>query len=200
MPKDLCYLEGKLREDYLHDMKLCQEFASLNRKIIASEILDYLFGVNNYTLVNIKCFDLEQAKKVNVSTSIGFFETIHNYILFEDNIVRKGAISAKKGEKVLIPMNMRDGCIIAFGKGNDDWNQSAPHGAGRIMSRMKAKETFKLDEFKESMKDIYTTSVNEDTIDEAPFVYKSMKEIIDAIEDTVEIVKIITPVYNFKAN
>lgn len=200
LPKDLCYLEGKLREDYLHDMKLCQEFASLNRKIIASEILDYLFGVNNYTLVNIKCFDLEQAKKVNVSTSIGFFETIHNYISFEDNIVRKGAISAKKGEKVLIPMNMRDGCIIAFGKGNDDWNQSAPHGAGRIMSRMKAKETFKLDEFKESMKDIYTTSVNEDTIDEAPFVYKSMKEIIDAIEDTVEIVKIITPVYNFKAN
>ena len=127
------------------------------------------------------------------------FETIHNYISFEDNIVRKGAISAKKGEKVLIPINMRDGSIIAIGKGNEDWNNSAPHGAGRIMSRMKAKETFKLDDFKESMKGIYTTSVVEETIDEAPFVYKTMQEIIDNIQDTVEIQKIIKPIYNFKA-
>lgn len=104
------------------------------------------------------------------------------------------------GEKVLIPMNMRDGCIIGIGKGNDDWNQSAPHGAGRIMSRTQAKETFNLDEYKESMKDIYTTSVNEDTIDEAPFVYKPMQEIIDNIGDTVDIIKIIKPIYNFKAN
>ena len=128
------------------------------------------------------------------------FETIHNYISFEDNIVRKGAISAKKGEQVLIPINMRDGSIIAIGKGNDDWNQSAPHGAGRIMSRGKAKETFSLQEFEDSMKGIYTTSVNQSTIDEAPFVYKPMQEIIYNIEDTVEIEKIIKPIYNFKAS
>ena len=177
LPKDLCYLEGKLREDYLHDMKICQEFASKNRREIAFAIMSKM---------NLEC--------------INYFETIHNYISFEDNIVRKGAISAKKGEKVLIPMNMRDGCIIGIGKGNDDWNQSAPHGAGRIMSRIKAKETFNLDEYKESMKDIYTTSINENTIDEAPFVYKPMQEIIDNIGDTIDIIKIIRPIYNFKAN
>ena len=177
LPKDLCYLEGKLREDYLHDMKICQEFASRNRREIAFVIMSKM---------NLDC--------------INYFETIHNYISFEDNIVRKGAISAKKGEKVLIPMNMRDGCIIGIGKGNDDWNCSAPHGAGRIMSRIKAKETFNLDEYKESMKNIYTTSVNENTIDEAPFVYKSMQEIIDNIGDTVDIIKVIKPIYNFKAN
>lgn len=180
IPKDLAYLEGQYREDYLHDMKICQEFASSNRKIIAIEIMKQL----NYELF----FPGNN------------FETIHNYISFEDNIVRKGAISAKKGEKVLIPMNMRDGCIIGIGKGNDDWNQSAPHGAGRIMSRMKAKETFNLDEYKESMNGIYTTSVNEETIDEAPFVYKPMEEIIDCIGDTVDIIKIIKPIYNFKAS
>lgn len=177
LPKDLCYLEGKLREDYLHDMKICQEFAVENRKEIVFIIMS----------------------KMNLDY-IDCFETIHNYISFEDNIVRKGAISAKKGEKVLIPMNMRDGCIIGIGKGNDDWNCSAPHGAGRIMSRMQAKETFNLDEYKESMKNIYTTSVNENTIDEAPFVYKPMQEIIDNIGDTVDIIKIIKPIYNFKAN
>lgn len=177
LPKDLCYLEGELREDYLHDMKICQEFAVKNRKEIAFIIMS----------------------KMNLDY-IDCFETIHNYISFEDNIVRKGAISAKKGEKVLIPMNMRDGCIIGIGKGNDDWNCSAPHGAGRIMSRMQAKETFNLDEYKESMKNIYTTSVNENTIDEAPFVYKPMQEIIDNIGDTVDIIKIIKPIYNFKAN
>lgn len=177
LPKDLCYLEGKLREDYLHDMKICQEFASKNRREIAFVIMSKM---------NLDC--------------VNYFETIHNYISFEDNIVRKGAISAKKGEKVLIPMNMRDGCIIGIGKGNDDWNCSAPHGAGRIMSRMQAKETFNLDEYKESMKNIYTTSVNENTIDEAPFVYKPMQEIIDNIGDTVDIIKIIKPIYNFKAN
>lgn len=177
LPKDLCYLEGKLREDYLHDMKICQEFARRNRREIAFVIMSKM---------NLDC--------------INYFETIHNYISFEDNIVRKGAISAKKGEIVLIPMNMRDGCIIGVGKGNDDWNQSAPHGAGRIMSRMKAKETFNLNEYKESMKNIYTTSVNENTIDEAPFVYKPMQEIIDCIGDTIDIVKIIKPIYNFKTN
>lgn len=177
IPKELAYLEGQHREDYLHDMKICQEFAIKNRSYIAYII----------------CKELDILCK-------NYFETIHNYISFEDNIVRKGAISAKKGERVLIPMNMRDGCIIGIGKGNDDWNQSAPHGAGRIMSRMKAKETFKIEEFKESMNGIYTTSVNEETIDESPMVYKPMQEIIDCIGDTIEIVKIIKPIYNFKAS
>lgn len=178
LPNDLCYLEGKYREMYLHDMKICQEYASSNRLYISYEIL------RHYPQT------IEEGE---------IFETIHNYISFEDNIVRKGAISAKKDEKVLIPINMRDGSIIAIGKGNDDWNQSAPHGAGRIMSRNKAKETFKLDEFKKSMEGIYTTSVVEETIDEAPFVYKPMEEIINNIQDTVEIQKIIKPIYNFKA-
>lgn len=181
IPKDLAFLEDEYKADYLHDMKICQEFAILNRDTIAKEILFNYFVEELIPVCNK-------------------FETIHNYISFEDNIVRKGAISARKGEKVLIPMNMRDGCIIGIGKGNDDWNQSAPHGAGRIMSRMKAKENFKLEEFKESMKNVYTTSVNESTIDEAPFVYKPMQEIIDNIGDTIEIVKVIKPIYNFKAS
>ena len=142
----------------------------------------------DYTLLNL--YDIDYIKK---------FETIHNYISFEDNIIRKGAISAKKGERVLIPMNMRDGCIIGIGKGNDDWNQSAPHGAGRIMSRAKAKEILNVDDFKDSMKDIYTTSVSEETLDESPMVYKPMDEIIECIKDTIEIEKIIKPIYNFKA-
>lgn len=188
LPNELCYLEGKYREMYLHDMKICQEYASLNRKWIATTILNEYFDINN------SMNDIDVINEFN-----GVFETIHNYISFEDNIVRKGAISAKEGERVLIPINMRDGSIIAVGKGNNDWNQSAPHGAGRIMSRNKAKETFKLKEFKESMKNIYSTSVVEETIDEAPFVYKPMQEIIENIEDTVEIQKIIKPIYNFKA-
>ena len=179
LPNELCYLEGKYREQYLHDMKICQEYASENRTNIANQIIEKYF--------DIKFYEFDR------------FETIHNYISFEDNIVRKGAIRARKGERVIIPINMRDGSIIAVGKGNEDWNNSAPHGAGRLMSRKKAKEMFKLEEFKESMKDIYSTSVVEDTIDEAPFVYKPMKEIIDNIQDTVEIEKIIKPIYNFKA-
>lgn len=198
IPKGLAYLEGQYREDYLHDMKICQEFAVKNRYEIAINIL------NNYYKQNIimtECGITEiSVDNMEFEKVYSAFETIHNYISFEDNIVRKGAISAKKGEKVLIPMNMRDGCIIGIGKGNDDWNQSAPHGAGRIMSRIKAKETFNLDEYKESMNGIYTTSVNEETIDEAPFVYKPMKEIIDCIGDTVDIIKIIKPIYNFKAS
>ena len=179
IPKDLAYLEGQYREDYLHDMKICQEFAVANREAIAGEIIARM-GL-------MLCVE-------------EYFETIHNYISFEDNIVRKGAISARKGEKVLIPMNMRDGCIIAIGKGNEDWNQSAPHGAGRIMSRMKAKEKINMFDYKLSMAGIYTTSVNEDTIDEAPMVYKPMQEIINCIGATVEIKKIIKPIYNFKAS
>ena len=220
LPKELCYLEGQLRENYLHDMKLCQEYASLNRLTISRIILKEYFAVGN--VVPLTEYNFENGTKslqglvildkddgifptinggmFSHSGTMRLFETIHNYISFEDDIVRKGAISAKKGEMVLIPMNMRDGCIIGVGKGNDDWNQSAPHGAGRIMSRMKAKETFNLDEYKESMKDIYTTSINENTIDEAPFVYKPMQEIIDNIGDTVDIIKIIKPIYNFKAS
>ena len=138
LPNELCYLEGKYREMYLHDMKICQEFAILNRLTIAESIAKNMdFNIENY------------------------FESIHNYISFEDNIVRKGAISAGKGERVIIPINMRDGCIIGEGKGNNDWNNSAPHGAGRIMSRGKAKELIKLEDYKDTMKDIYTTSVNE---------------------------------------
>jgi tRNA-splicing ligase RtcB (3'-phosphate/5'-hydroxy nucleic acid ligase) len=181
IPKDLSYLEGQYKEDYLHDMKICQEFAVENRKNISEQILFNYF--KDYIICNEDCF-----------------ETIHNYISFEDNIVRKGAISSKKGERLLIPINMRDGCIIGTGKGNDDWNCSAPHGAGRLMSRMQAKKAFTLDEFKDSMKDIYTTSISEETLDEAPMVYKPMQEIIDNIKDTVEIEKIIKPIYNFKAS
>lgn len=187
LPKELCYLEGKYRDMYLRDMKICQEYASLNRLQIAKEILMNYFQLTY--VPEIDCPPIMNDK----------FETIHNYINFEDNIVRKGAIRANKGEKVIIPINMRDGSIIAIGKGNEGWNNSAPHGAGRIMSRMKAKKTFKLDEFKKSMEGIYTTSVVEETIDEAPFVYKPMQEIIDNIKDTVEIKKIIKPIYNFKA-
>ena len=177
LPKDLCYLEGKDREDYLHDMKLCQEFAVLNRSYIAYKICKEL---------NILCDN--------------YFHTIHNYINFEDNIVRKGSISARLGEKVIIPMNMRDGCIIGIGKGNEDWNYSAPHGAGRTMSRNIARQTLTMEDYKNSMNGIYTTSVNEETIDEAPMVYKPMEEIIEHIKDTVEVEKIIKPIYNFKAS
>lgn len=186
LPKELCYLEGKHREMYLHDMKICQEYASLNRLQIAKQII-----INYYKLTYIP----EMYPPIMQNS----FETIHNYISFEDNIVRKGAIRANKNEKVLIPINMRDGSIIAVGKENQDWNCSAPHGAGRIMSRTKAKERFKLEEFKQSMKDVYSTSVVEETIDESPMVYKSMQEIIENTKDTIEIQKTIRPIYNFKA-
>lgn len=180
LPKDLCYLEGQLREDYLHDMEICQQFALSNRNTIAQNIINALFNKNLFDFKN--------------------FHTIHNYISFEDNIVRKGAISARKGEKLLIPMNMRDGCIIGIGKGNDDWNQSAPHGAGRIMSRNQARETIDIVDYEKSMQGIYSTSITIETIDEAPMVYKPMEEIIECIKDTVEIEKIIKPIYNFKAS
>lgn len=176
IPKDLCYLTGKYREDYLHDMRICQEFAHSNREWIAKLILDEL---------GWRVFDN--------------FTTIHNYIDGSD-MVRKGAISAKKGEKVLIPINMRDGCIIGIGKGNEDWNCSAPHGAGRIMSRHKAREVVSVEEFKKSMDGIYTTSVGADTVDEAPMVYKPMDEIVENVKDTIDILEIIKPVYNFKAS
>ncbi len=178
IPKELCYLEGEYREKYLHDMKICQEYASLNRRHMASLILD------NYT--NLKAGDS--------------FETVHNYIDHKSNIVRKGAISAKKGEKLLIPINMKDGCILGIGKGNDDWNFSAPHGAGRLMSRTKAKEILNIEEYQSSMSGIYSTCVNKSTIDESPMAYKPIESIIDNIKDTVEIISVIKPIYNFKAS
>lgn len=181
IPKELCYLTGEHREMYLHDMKICQEFARVNRRAIQDIIFYYMGWTFSRSFMER-------------------FQTIHNYIDHDTNIVRKGAISAKAGEKVLIPINMRDGCIIGVGKGNDDWNCSAPHGAGRIMSRSKAKENVSLEEYQESMKGIYTTSVSQSTIDESPMVYKPMDEILEHIKDTVEIVKIIKPVYNFKAS
>jgi len=174
--KQLAYVQGKSYEDYLADMKLVQKFAVLNRKAIVDEI------------VRRMNFKIEEQ-----------FTTIHNYIDLDSMILRKGAISARKGERVLIPINMRDGSLICIGKGNKDWNYSAPHGAGRLMSRAKAKEVITLKEFKESMKGIYSTTVNKSTIDECPMAYKPMEEIIENIQDTVEIVDIIKPIYNFKA-
>lgn len=178
-PKDLCFLTGSYREKYLHDMGICQEYAALNRETMADIILNKLLG-----------------KKLS---EYNYFHTVHNYINFKDNIIRKGSISAYEGEKVLIPVNMRDGSILAFGKGNAAWNYSAPHGAGRLMSRTKAKENLTLEDYQKSMEGIYTTSVNYSTLDEAPMAYKPIEEILNNIQDTVEIYKVIKPIYNFKA-
>jgi len=174
--RQLAYLQGESYKNYLEDMKIIQKYAVYNRKAIVDEI------INRIEL------DIEDQ-----------FTTIHNYIDLDGMILRKGAISAKKGERVLIPINMRDGSLICIGKGNKDWNFSAPHGAGRIMSRRQAKETISLDEFKKTMEGIYTTTVNRATLDECALAYKPMDEIIGNIQDTVEIVDIIKPVYNFKA-
>lgn len=175
----MCYLDGEFRERYLHDMKIAQEYASLNRKTMADIIL--------YSMFEKELDDFPH------------FETVHNYISFKDNIIRKGAISAYEGERVLIPINMRDGSIIGVGKGNSDWNYSAPHGAGRVLSRTQAKQELDLAGFKESMKGIYSTSVHQGTLDEAPSAYKPMEEIIEAMRDTVEVVDIIKPIFNHKA-
>ena len=174
--KAMAYCEGELMQDYLHDMAIAQEYASLNRKAIADII---------------QC-----GMRWKVEDE---FETIHNYIDMETMILRKGAVRAEKGEILVIPANMRDGSMICVGKGNEDWNYSSPHGCGRLMSRKKAKETFGMDEFRNAMKNVFTTCVSKDTLDESPMSYKPMQEIIDNIGDTVDIVNIIKPVYNFKA-
>jgi len=181
LPNGLCYLTGQDMEDYLYDMTVCTEFADRNRFTIMKNIVEEL-GI--------------MPSRQILSNS---FTTRHNYIS-EDRYIRKGAISAKSGERVLIPLNMRDGCIIGIGKGNPDWNYSAPHGAGRIMSRGKAKHQISVEDFSEAMKGIYSTTVSEATIDESPFAYKPSEEIISLVEDTVEIEKIIKPVYNYKAS
>lgn len=174
-PADFCYFEGAECEDYLYDMRICQQFAIKNRKKIADDILKHL----------------------GIFKTVNSFETMHNFI-DDDGIIRKGAIPAHKGQLVLIPMNMRDGCIIAIGKGNEDWNFSAPHGAGRLFSRTEAKELFSEQEYKDTMKGIYTTSANMSTIDESPMAYKPMEEIVRLISPSVEIQKIIKPIYNLK--
>jgi len=175
--KDLCYLTGADKDNYLHDMKICQEYAVENRKTIASIILDHF-----------------------KSTLKNDFTTVHNYVNFKDGIMRKGAVSAQAGERLIIPMNMRYGSLICVGKGNSDWNFSAPHGAGRIMSRGEAKRTLSLDDYTTTMAGIYTTCVNQGTLDEAPMAYKPAEEIIANIGDAVEIVDIVKPIYNFKAS
>lgn len=174
---DLAYVEREDLEEYLHDMKLCQEYAMLNRDTMCKIILSEL----------------------GVKHTVKTWTTIHNYIDIPSRTIRKGAISAKNNETVLIPMNMRDGSLICVGKGNHDWLNSAPHGAGRIMSRKQAIDTLKFEDFKKSMTGIYTTSVCSQTIDEAPMVYKNMQQIMQDIASTVEILKVIKPIYNFKA-
>ena len=177
MPEDLCYLYGQFFDDYLHDVEICQRFARRNREKIA-EVLLARTGM----------------------TGGEAFHTIHNYIDTDEMILRKGAIAAHAGEKVLIPINMRDGSVLAIGKGNPEWNYSAPHGAGRIMSRTKAKNELDMEAYRKSMEGIYTTSVNEKTLDEAPMAYKSLEDIIDVIKESVDIIEIMKPIYNFKAN
>lgn len=177
MPKDLSYLENQSYLDYLMDMTIVQKYADINRKMISEQI--------------IKKMDLEVRES---------FATIHNYIDIDMMILRKGAVSAKKGEKLLIPMNMRDGSLICIGKGNPEWNFSAPHGAGRLFSRSQAKRRFSVEVFKEEMSNVYSTTVSEMTLDESPMAYKPMEEIIKNIKETADVKKVIKPVYNFKAD
>ena len=176
VPAALCWLEGAFLQDYLHDVDLCQRFALRSRELMAQNIL----------------------KHTGMTGSDGF-HTIHNYIDTTEMILRKGAIAAHAGEKVLIPINMRDGSILATGRGNPDWNYSAPHGAGRLMSRTEAFKTLSMEDYKASMQGIYTTSVQPDTLDEAPMAYKSLDEILDMVQDSVDVIDILKPVYNFKA-
>lgn len=177
IPKSLAYVSGNLFDCYIHDMKIVQKYAELNRQAMTDEIL--------------------KGMKLHEEES---FTTVHNYIDTDSMILRKGAVSAQKGERLLIPINMRDGSLICIGKGNDDWNRSAPHGAGRLMSRSAAREAFTVSEFKNQMNGIYTSSVNKGTLDECPMAYKKIDDIIDNIADTADIEKIIKPIYNFKAN
>ena len=176
IPKELAYVEGDVFDKYIHDMQIAQEFARINRKVMMDILLD-----------NMGLHIEEQ------------FTTIHNYIDTDNMILRKGSVSAKLGEKLIIPINMRDGSLICVGKGNKDWNFSAPHGAGRLMSRREAKERFTVDEFEKEMMGVYTTSVGANTLDECPMAYKEMNIILDNIEPTANVETIIRPVYNFKA-
>lgn len=176
VPPDLCFLYGRYMTDYLHDVEICQQFARRNREKMA-EILLQRVGL--------------EARSA--------FHTIHNYIHTDEMILRKGAIAAHAGEQVLIPINMRDGSILARGRGNAEWNFSAPHGAGRLMSRSQARANLDMDTYRRTMAGVYTTSVNEHTLDEAPMAYKSLADIIDVIRESVDVIEILQPIYNFKA-
>ena len=176
IPKHLAYTEGELFEQSIHDMKIVQEFALINRQAMMNEII--------------------KGMKLHITEQ---FSTIHNYIDTDNMILRKGAVSAQKGEKLIIPINMRDGSLICTGKGNPDWNFSAPHGAGRLMSRSQAKQSFTVSEYKKQMNGIYSTSINSSTLDECPMAYKDINDILDNISDTVDVNDIIKPIYNFKA-
>ena len=177
VPEDLCFLYGSFLEDYLHDVEICQRFARRNREKMAEVLLS------------------------RTGLAVGeAFHTIHNYIDTDEMILRKGAIAAHAGEKVLIPINMRDGSVLAVGKGNPEWNYSAPHGAGRLMSRRAARENLNLEEYRKTMEGIYTTSVNASTLDEAPMAYKSLEDIIDVIRESVDVIDVMKPIYNFKAS
>lgn len=177
IPNDICWLYGTFLDDYLHDVEVCQKFAKRSRELMAETLFERT-GL----------------------TAGESFHTIHNYIDTDEMILRKGAIAAHKGEIILIPINMRDGVVLATGKGNPEWNYSAPHGAGRLMSRSQAKENLSMEAYRAAMEGIYTTSVNEKTLDEAPMAYKSLEDIIDVIKDSVDIIDIMKPVYNFKAS
>lgn len=176
IPYGLAYCEGELFADYLHDMEIMQEFAATNRCAIADDII-----------------------KGNKLKEDSRFSTIHNYIDLDHMILRKGAVSARAGEMLLIPINMRDGSLICVGKGNPDWNSSAPHGAGRLMSRGEAKSSFTLSAYKKEMSGVFSSTVNAGTLDECPMAYKSMGDILSQIEPTAKVIKLITPIYNFKA-
>ena len=177
VPEDLCCVYGEYLEDYLHDVEICQQFARRNRELIAGILLSR-----------------------SGLTAAESFHTIHNYIDTQEMILRKGAIAAHKGEKVLIPINMRDGSVLAVGRGNPDWNYSAPHGAGRLLSRTAARESLDIEAYKEAMKGVYTTSVSASTLDEAPMAYKSLQDIIGVIKDSVDVIDVMKPVFNFKAS
>ena len=175
VPEDLCWLYGDRSEDYLHDIRICQNYAMRNRELIAKMILE------------------KTGMKATSS-----FHTIHNYIDVDEMILRKGAIRALKGEMVLIPINMKDGSILGIGKGNPEWNYSAPHGAGRVLSRKQAKKELDLNVYKKSMEGIYTTSITLDTLDEAPQAYKPIEDILDHVKETVDVIEVLKPVYNYK--
>ena len=176
LPEDLCYLYGTYLQDYLHDVEICQRFAKRSRERMA-EVLLQRTGM----------------------TALSAFHTIHNYLDTDEMILRKGAIAAHAGELVLIPINMRDGSVLARGRGNPEWNYSAPHGAGRLMSRTRARATLDLESYQKAMEGIYSTSVNEATLDEAPMAYKSLADILDVVRESVDVLEILKPIYNFKA-
>lgn len=185
---DLCYLEGDLKEDYLHDMNIAQQYAIANRVLILTDIVYNYFKPD----ITYKSFCKQVQEEVT--------ECTHNYIDLEHNILRKGAISAQKGQVVFIPINMRDGIILGAGKGNPEWNYSAPHGAGRILSRSKAKQQVSMEEYESAMEGIFTTCINTSTLDECPQAYKPLEDILENIHETVKIVEIVKPIYNFKSN